>query len=244
VSDGVSIAMWSGPRNISTAMMYAFDNREDCHATDEPLYANFLQSTGTPHPGAQEVMENHEADIGVVIPYLTGPIPHGMPIWYQKHMCHHVMDGANISWTDGLANCFLIRNPREVLLSLSKITDSIDLRATGLPQQIRIIDHVSMVSGLTPPIVDSADILENPGAVLTKLCESVGVPFSEQMLSWDPGPRKCDGIWAKYWYDSVRLTSGFVPPRPREGELGIHLSEVLEDAMPIYQELWEMRLSV
>ncbi len=243
MSEGVSIAMWSGPRTISTAMMYSFDNRQDCYATDEPLYANFLHSTRTPHPGAQEVMENQETDTGAVIAHLTGPIPHGMPIWYQKHMCHHVMDDADISWIDGLANCFLIRNPREVLLSLSKVTDSIDLRSTGLPQQIKIVDHVTRVSGRTPPILDSAEILGDPRALLTKLCDSVGVPFSEQMLSWEPGPRKCDGIWARFWYDSVWLTSGFVPPVPREGDLGTHLSGVLDEAMPLYQELWEKRVS-
>jgi len=234
--------MWSGPRNISTAMMYSFDNREDCHATDEPLYANFLLSTKTPHPDAQEVIENHETDAGVVIPYLTGPIPQNKPIWYQKHMCHHVMDDSDISWINDLTNCFLIRNPRDVLLSLSKITDSIDLRATGLPQQLRILEHASEVLGSTPPIVDSLDILENPRSVLTKLCEIIDIPFSEKMLSWEPGPRKCDGIWAKNWYGSVWETSGFEPHRHRRGELNRHLSKVLVDAIPIYQELWEMRI--
>jgi hypothetical protein len=225
-------------------MMYSFDNREDCYSTDEPLYANFLQSTGTPHPGAQEVIASHETDLEVVISHLTGPIPNRMPIWYQKHMCHHVMDDADISWIDGLANCFLIRNPRDVLISLSKITDSIDLRATGLPQQIRIFDYVSRISGRTPPIVDSEEILVNPSAVLAKLCEAVGVPFTEKMLSWKPGPRNCDGIWAKNWYDSVWATSGFIPSSHRAVELSAHLSSVFEEAMPIYRELREMRIRV
>lgn len=234
--------MWSGPRNISTAMMYSFDNRGDCHATDEPLYANFLQSSETPHPGAKEVMELHETDIGTVISHITGPNPRDKPIWYQKHMCHHVMDESDLSWIDSLTNCFLIRNPEDVLLSLSKITNSIDLRATGLPQQIRIFEHVSKVLGRIPPIVDSLDILENPRSLLETLCESLGIPFLEQMLSWEKGPRKCDGIWGKNWYSSVWETSGFVPPKNREDELDDNLSSILETAMPIYQELWEMRI--
>ncbi|MBU38699.1 MAG: sulfotransferase family protein [Euryarchaeota archaeon] len=242
MSDEVKIAMWSGPRNISTAMMYAFDNRLDCHATDEPLYANFLMSTGTQHPGAHEVMREYETDLEQVISQLTGPIPRGKTIWYQKHMCHHVMDDSDISWIDGLTNCFLIRDPREVLLSLSKITDSIDLRSTGLPQQIRIMEHVTKESGFIPPILDSKEILENPRALLGELCDSVGINFDHKMLSWEPGPRDCDGVWAEHWYSSVWSSSGFAPPSIREGELSPHLSGVLEEAMPLYQKLREIRV--
>ena len=234
--------MWSGPRNISTAMMYAFDNRLDCHATDAPLYANFLMSTGTQHPGAKEIMEKHEADLDRLISQLTGPIPEGKSIWYQKHMCHHVMDDSDISWIDGLTNCFLIRDPREVLLSLSKITDSIDLRSTGLPQQIRIVEHVTKQSGFSPPILDSKEILENPRALLRELCDLVGINFDQKMLSWEPGPRACDGVWAEYWYGSVWASSGFAPPSPREGELNSYLSGVLDEAMPLFQKLHGIRV--
>ena len=236
------IAMWSGPRNISTAMMYSFHNRDDCYASDEPLYANFLLSTGTPHPDAQEVIESHETDLDAVISGLTGPIPEGKSIWYQKHMCHHISDESDLSWIDGLTNCFLIRDPREVLLSLSKITDVLDLRVTGLTQQIRILNHVYSKSGEYPPIIDSRDVLENPRKTLSSLCGCVGIPFSEDMLSWDPGPRDCDGIWAKNWYSSVWGSSGFMPYSPREGELSPELSAVLEEANPIYEELRSRRI--
>jgi len=238
----IRIAMWSGPRNISTAMMYSFDNRDDCHATDEPLYANFLLNSGTPHPDAQEVIENNETDADAVISYLTGPVPGDKPLWYQKHMCHHIPDGSDLSWIEGLTNCFLIRDPREVLLSLSKITDVLDLRATGLPQQISILDHVRSQTGADPPIIDSRDVLDDPLSTLSSLCDSIGVPFSEEMLSWDPGPRDCDGIWAKNWYSSVWGSSGFLPNRPRVGELGPALSAVLEEAKPIYEELRSRRV--
>ncbi len=224
--DRTRIAMWSGPRNISTALMYSFENRFDCHATDEPLYASFLLNSRTPHPGAEEVIEKNETDLGKVITTLTGPIP----------------DDSDISWIDDFKNCFLIRNPRDVLLSLSKITDSIDLLSTGLPQQLTIFRHVIKSSGKIPPVIDSEDVLENPELILSVLCESIGIPFSRRMLSWEPGPRSCDGLWGKYWYDSVWKSSGFSPPSSKEGELSDHLHSVLEESTMIYQELREMRI--
>ena len=163
MAEGVSIAMWSGPRNISTAMMYSFDNRADCFASDEPLYAHYLSRTGIKHPDADVVMTRHETDADAVTDYLTGTIPGAAGVWYQKHMCHHLMDDSDISWVAGLTNCFLIRDPREVLLSLSKITDSIDLRSTGLPQQIRIVEYVTERSGFNPPILDSKERVHKYG---------------------------------------------------------------------------------
>ena len=242
--DSTRVAMWSGPRNISTALMYSFENRSDCYATDEPLYASFLLKSGTPHPGAEEVIENNESEVGKIITTLTGPIPDEKQIWYQKHMCHHLPPDSDISWIDNFNNCFLIRNPREVLLSLSKITDSIDLLSTGLPQQLTIFRHVIKSSGKTPPVIDSADVLEDPESILSVLCESIGIPFSKRMLSWEPGPRNCDGLWGKYWYDSVWKSSGFSPPTPKDGELSEHLHSVLEESIMIYQELREMRIRV
>ena len=242
--DSTRVAMWSGPRNISTALMYSFENRSDCHATDEPLYASFLLKSGTPHPGAKEVIENNESEVAKIIKTLTGPIPNQKQIWYQKHMCHHLPPDSDISWIDNFKNCFLIRNPREVLLSLSKITDSIDLLSTGLPQQLTIFRHVIKSSGKIPPVIDSADVLEDPESILSVLCESIGIPFSKRMLSWEPGPRNCDGLWGKYWYDSVWKSSGFSPPTPKDGELSEHLHSVLEESIMIYQELRDMRIRV
>ena len=242
--DSTRVAMWSGPRNISTALMYSFENRSDCYATDEPLYASFLVNSGTPHPGAKEVIENNESEVGKIIKTLTGPIPDKKQIWYQKHMCHHLPPDSDISWIDNFKNCFLIRDPREVLLSLSKITESIDLLSTGLPQQLTIFKHVIKSSGKIPPVIDSADVLEDPESILSVLCESIGIPFSKRMLSWKPGPRNCDGLWGKYWYDSVWKSSGFSPPTPKDGELSEHLHSVLEESTMIYQELREMRIRV
>ncbi len=231
------IAMWSGPRNISTAMMYSFDNRQDCHVTDEPLYASFLSETKTPHPVARKVIETYENDEKKVISELNGPIPGGKSIWYQKHMCHHVIDWSDLTWMDGFHNCFLIRDPREVLLSLRKITNAINLEATGLPQQIRIFEYVNAISNSNPIVIDSKSVLEDPRSVLSSLCRLLGIDFSEKMLSWDPGPRKCDGVWAKYWYESVWNSSGFESYSPPEGELDRETELVLDEAIPLYEKL-------
>ena len=147
MADGVSIAMWSGPRNISTAMMYSFDNREDCFASDEPLYSHYLARTGIKHPDADAVIAHHEVDVNSVVDYLTGEIPGDAGVWYQKHMCHHIIDGVDLNWVGAMRHCFLIREPREVLLSLAKKTDAIDAWATGLPQQARIIDEHGLFDG-------------------------------------------------------------------------------------------------
>ena len=240
--EATKIAMWSGPRNLSTALMYSFDNRDDCYATDEPLYANYLLTTGTQHPGSEEIIQSQETDLESITAELNGPVPEGKKVWYQKHMCHHVPRQSDLSWTEGLVNCFLIRDPREVLLSLSKITKEVDLWSTGLPQQIRILDYVSGRSPTEPIVLDSADVLRDPRSALTSLCESIGIQFYEEMLSWEPGPRKCDGVWGKYWYSSVWESSGFLPVTKRRGQLNGPISRVLEEAAPLFEDLWKRRL--
>ena len=173
---------------------------------------------------------------------LNGPVPGEKGIWYQKHMCHHVPGDSDLSWIDGFSNCFLIRDPREVLSSLSKITSAIDLWSIGLPQQYRIVEHVIETKGRIPPVIDSKDVLINPEGVLSSLCRELGIQFSEEMTSWDPGPRDCDGNWAEYWYQSVWESSGFSPYSTKELDLPSSLESVVEDAQEIYQSLWDLRL--
>ena len=242
MDEPIRVAMWSGPRNISTAMMYSFDNRPDCYATDEPLYASYLLRSGVNHPGAEEVIRGNDADFEEVTSMLNGTVPEGKEIWYQKHMCHHVPRDSDLSWLAGLSNCFLIREPKEVILSLSKITSSIDLWSIGLPQQRRIIEHVTNNTGKIPPIIDSKDVLMEPEGMLRSLCQELGVEFMEEMTSWEPGPRSCDGNWAKYWYESVWQSSGFSKYSTSQEEIDYSLESVLEDAREIYLSLWGMRL--
>jgi hypothetical protein len=234
--------MWSGPRNISTAMMYAFANRSDCYASDEPLYAHYLAATGVLHAGADEVIAHGETNWRKVVAQLQAEVPHGARIWYQKHMCHHIIDGVDLNWVGSMRHCFLIREPREVLLSLSKKTDAIDAWATGLPQQARIIDAVRQATGRQPLIVDSRDILTDPVGMLSQVCEGLDIDFDADMLAWKAGPKSCDGIWAPHWYDAVWKSTGFAAYRPRPGNVPDAIAGVLEEVQPIYNALAKDRM--
>ncbi len=240
----VRIAMWSGPRNISTAMMRAWENRPDTWVVDEPLYAHYLTQVEVAHPGVDEVIAHHETDWQKVIAGLTGPIPHGRDIYYQKHMAHHWLPHLRGDWVLALNNAFLIRHPAEVLASLTVRMGLPVLRDTGLPQQVEIFQLVREQAGKTPLVFDTEDILRNPGGMLERLCESAEVPFSPTMLSWPPGRRQTDGIWAKHWYDAVEKSTGFEPYRPRKREVSAELQPLLDECMPYYEELREYRVTV
>ena len=236
------IAMWSGPRNISTAMMYSFDNRPDSYCSDEPLYAHYLARTGVTHPGAQNVVASGETDWKKVVDIVCGDIPNRSKVWYQKHMTHHLLPHIGLDWVSKLTNCLLIRDPREVLLSMSKKTDQIDVMATGLPQQNRLFDHLIETTGEIPTIIDSRDILKNPEGMLSKLCEVLEIPFDKSMLSWQAGPRECDGIWAKHWYDAVWESTGFAQYQPRIGELSPEYQAYHDECQVFYDRLHSFRL--
>src|SRR5215475_1314395 len=178
------IAMWSGPRNISTAMMRAWGNRPDTFVCDEPLYAHYLLKTGVDHPGRDEVIAHHETDWHKVAAWLTGPAPEGKAIFYQKHMTHHLLPEIDRGWLKHLIHCFLIRDPGEMLTSLIKVTPNPRLEDTGLRQQCELFDYVRRDLGQKPPIMDAADVLKNPHGALTRLCDHLGIPFTRDMLSW------------------------------------------------------------
>ena len=176
------VAMWSGPRNISTALMRSFGNRSDTAVCDEPLYAHYLAVTHKPHPGWEEVIATGETDWRKVVAGLVGPAPAGKRIYYQKHMTHHLLPQMERAWLLDLTNCFLIREPREVLASYAKVMESPALEDTGFPQQAEIFDYVCRATGRTPPVVDAADLLSEPRRVLTLLCEALELDFQESML--------------------------------------------------------------
>ena len=185
----VRIAMWSGPRNISTAMMRAFGNRPDTVVTDEPLYGHYLLRTGLDHPGREAVIGAQETDWRKVTAALTGPVPGGRRVWYQKHMTHHLLPEIGRDWLDRLTNCFLIRDPREVLASYVRTRAQPTLADLGLPQQVAIFEQVRARTGRVPPVLDARDVLCDPRRMLGLLCATIGIPFSERMLAWPPGPR-------------------------------------------------------
>ena len=236
------IAMWSGPRNISTALMRSWGNRPDTFVCDEPLYAHYLAATRIDHPGADEVIAHHEPDWQKAVAGLIGEIPDGKTIYYQKHMAHHLLPNIGREWLGNLAHAFLIRDPREMLLSLAKVLPNPGPEATGLPQQVEIFEWARAHGRQTPPVVDARDILENPRAMLTLLCQSLGVEFRDEMLSWPPGRRPTDGIWAKHWYENVEKSTSFQPYSPREEPLPEHLLPVLAECRPYYELLHGRRL--
>ena len=237
------IAMWSGPRNISTAMMRAWGNRPDTFVCDEPFYAFYLRETGLEHPGREEVITHGETDWRKVIAQLTGPIPDGKRIHYQKQMTHHLLPGIDRAWLADVTNCFLVRDPADVILSYIKKTNEPTLEDIGFVQQAEIFDWVCERTGAVPPVVDAHDVLENPEKMLRLLCEAIGVEFTNAMLFWPPGLRESDGIWAKHWYQEVATSTSFRKPEVREtARVPDRLREVWERARECYERLHVHRL--
>lgn len=236
------IAMWSGPRNISTAMMRAWENRGDCAVSDEPLYAAYLAATGLDHPGRDEVIAAGETDWQRVARTLLGPVPGGKPLWYQKHMSHHLLPGMDTDWILGLVNVFLIRDPAEVVASYLKSRATVTPEEIGLPQQGRLFDRLCERLGEIPPVIDAGDFLKAPEPHLRALCARLGIDFSARMLSWPAGPRDSDGIWAPHWYDAVRRSTGFEAWQARETSLSGEALAVAEACRPVYERLRRQRM--
>ena len=238
----IRIAMWSGPRNISTAMMRSFGSRPDTAVTDEPLYAHYLKETGIRHPGREAVLASQATDWRAVAAQLTGPVPGNKPVWYQKHMAHHLLPMIGRDWLDRLTHAFLIREPDEMLASLVKTYPHAGLADTGLPQQCEIFDRVADRLGRAPPVVLASDVLKNPGPMLAELCDSLDIPFLPEMLAWAPGTRATDGVWAPHWYAAVEASTGFEPHRPRRVDLTASLEGLLDECRPWYEKLYALRL--
>ncbi|MEO6711072.1 MAG: HAD family hydrolase [Planctomycetota bacterium] len=236
------IAMWSGPRNLSTAMMRSFGNRADTFVTDEPLYAHYLKATGLAHPGADEVIETADTDWQRVVTWLTGPVPQGKSVWYQKHMTHHLLPEIARGWLEGLKHAFLLRDPRDVVPSLDLKFARPTLADTGMAQQLEIFELVRQRTGRVPPVIDAADLLRNPEVVLRALCTALELEFDPAMLHWPAGRRTTDGIWAKHWYHSVERSTGFAAETTRRRELSEQLVAICEECMPYYEALHGHRL--
>lgn len=234
--------MWSGPRNVSTAMMRAWGSRADTAVTDEPLYAHYLEVTGLPHPARELTLARHDADWRRVTDWLSGPVPGGRAVWYQKHMTHHLTADVGRDWLDALTHAFLIREPAAMLVSLTEFIPEPRLADTGLPQQLELFERVSAERG-RPPVIDGDDVLRDPRAALSALCGALGVPFDDAMLAWEPGLRDTDGAWAGAWYDKVAATSGFSPPRDESVEVPARLRGLYSECAAIHHELARYKLA-
>jgi hypothetical protein len=238
----IRIAMWSGPRNISTAMMRAWGNRDDTVVIDEPFYAYYLKVTGIEHPSADEVIATGETDWRKIVAYLTAPIENGKRIFFQKQMTHHLLPEIDREWLGAVTNCFLIREPGDVINSYVKKREDPALEDLGFVQQAEIFDFVRTRTAAIPPVVDARDVLQNPARTLRRLCEAVGVEFSQSMLSWPPGLRDTDGIWGRYWYSEVTKTTSFQPYRPEHYEVPQCFREIYQRCRECYERLYEHRL--
>ena len=243
MSDPIRIAMWSGPRNISTAMMRAWENRPDTAVVDEPFYAFYLAQTGLDHPGRDAVLASQPTDWREVAAALVdGPVPDGRAIFYQKHMTHHMLPAAGLDWTSRVRNAFLIRDPAEVVASYARRRGVVELADIGVKRQAELLDREADRLGHAPPVVDARDVLRAPALTLGKLCEALRVPFTEAMLRWPPGRRATDGVWAPHWYASVEASTGFGAPPPHAPALSGELLRVAEAARPYYEGLRRWRL--
>lgn len=229
--------MWSGPRNVSTALMRSFGARPDTMVVDEPLYAHYLAVTGLDHPGRAAVLASQPTRWEAVAAELTGPAPGGRAVFYQKHMAHHLLPGVGRQWIGRLRNAFLIRDPAHVVASYAKVRGEPTLADLGYPQQVEIFQAYG------GPVVDAADLLRDPAGVLARLCAALGIGFDRAMLSWRPGRRSTDGVWAEHWYAAVESSTGFAPHDPRPAEVPARLRELVERARPYYDELATARLT-
>ncbi|MGB6357001.1 MAG: hypothetical protein WBF21_23730 [Steroidobacteraceae bacterium] len=239
----IRIAMWSGPRNISTAMMRSFEARGDAAVSDEPFYAAYLHRTGMDHPLREEVIASQPRDPAEVAALLLGPVPGNKPIWYQKHMTLHLLQGDGRDWLSHMRNAFLIRDPVSVLASYALKRDEVTLADIGFVQQRQLFEAEAQRLGGPPPVVDAADIVAHPARTLERLCGALGVPYTPAMLHWPPGRRASDGVWAPAWYQSVEKSTGFETPKERAAvKLPSHLEALADQARPHYEALAVHRL--
>lgn len=228
------ICLWSGPRNVSTALMYAFAQRRDTRVIDEPLYGYYLHATGASHPGSAEVIAAMRTDSEQVIrEVILGPCE--KPVLFMKQMAHHLVD-IELGFMRETVNVLLIRDPGEMLPSLEKIIGKPTLADTGLKRQAELLKFLKAL-GQSPPVLDSRELLRDAESVLRQLCERLGLPFERAMLSWPRGPHPDDGVWARHWYGNVHQSTGFVPYRPKTEPFPPALRDILAECVPYYETL-------
>jgi hypothetical protein len=237
--------MWSGPRNISTAMMRSFENRPDTSVVDEPFYAAYLAASGIDHPMRDDVLATYPTDWRTVVDQVLGPVPEGCPIFYQKHMTHHMLDGFGRDWIAQCRNAFLIRAPERVLASYTEKRPDVALADIGFVQQRELFEREADRLGHAPPVIEAEDILLAPREALSRLCAALDIPFTDEMLRWPAGSRASDGVWAPVWYEAVQRSTGFAapsdaPPKPLRDEF----KPIADAARPHYERLVAHKLHI
>ena len=243
MTEPVRIAMWSGPRNLSTAMMRSFGNRADTFVSDEPYYGAFLKASGAPHPMRDEVIAAMDCDWASVMAALRGPPPVDAPVWYQKHMWHHMTGPVGYEDFGGFAHAFLIRQPERMIDSYLRKREAAAFEDFGLERQAEFFEREADRLGRPPPVVDANDVLSNPERLLSKLCAALGIDWDPAMLRWEPGRRATDGPWAPHWYAAVEASTGFGPPETGEPALPDEARRLADRCRPYYDRLAAYRIA-
>ena len=234
------VACWSGPRNISTALMRSWSSRKDTFVTDEPFYAYYLKETKLKHPQFREIINNYSTNYDEVVNYLINKIPNDKRIWYQKHMAHHILDLKNINWVNNCENCILLRHPKEVISSYSKKNKLNSVEELGYPQQYEIIKYLKKINR-SYIIIDSSELLRNPEKVLSDWCMKINIKFDKSMLKWEKGNHENDGIWWESWYDNVIKTSGFQKYKKKDINIENKYDSIYNESMKYYIHLKEAK---
>ena len=241
-SNPIRIAMWSGPRNISTAMMRSFGGRSDCAVSDEPFYGAFLKTSGQRQPMADEVIASMDCDWQSVADSMRGPVPDGQPLWYQKHMPHHMVADVSIADFPDHRHAFLIRDPVRVVASYAAKRVEVTAGDLGYARQLDYVDQAAQMTDKAPVVLDSADILDDPEAHLRALCAALGIPWDAGMLEWEAGPRDSDGIWASHWYGRVLETTGFGGSDSALPQLDVAAQRIADECQPFYERLSKYKI--
>lgn len=236
------VAMWSGPRNLSTALMRSFAQRPDCAVWDEPFYAAYLKATGLNHPMREECIA-----AGIPDPQRVAAaclVPPAKPVFYQKHMTHHMIEGFPLDWSDRVTNAFLIRAPERVLASYVRKHEAVEAGDIGFRRQRELFDRMADKAGAPPPVIDSFDIRRDPEGALKALTAALGLAFDPAMLSWKPGPIPQDGIWGRHWYDAIWRSTGFAEAEGGLPALPAHLARLADEVRDDYLALRRHALAV
>ena len=229
----MNIYMWSGPRNLSTALMRSFENRDDTKVWDEPFYAYYLKETKKNHPLANEIINKYETNLDKIIDLVTAEKDF---IYFQKHMSHHIIKKIPINWITKGINCFLIRHPKEVLLSYIQKNDLIDSNDLGYPAQLRLLNYIK-TSNKKILVIDAKDLSEKPEIILKKICKKINIPFTEKMLNWPKGRRDSDGIWEKIWYKNVKSSTSFNKILNKEYKIPKKYNQIYNECLGVYNQL-------
>ena len=237
------ISMWSGPRNISTALMRSFENRPDTFVSDEPFYAHYLNETGINHPLREEVIKYGEKSWDAVVKNITGDIPNCKTVWYQKHMAQHNLPKKDLTWISKMNNILLIRHPRDVILSYKNKYEITSIAQLGYLQLNTLFNLLNNGNG-SPLIIEARDLLDDPEGMLKKICNRLVIPFYQEMLTWPAGRRKSDGIWGKYWYGSVERSTGFQHYSKNPPIVPSEYEELFVNCMKYYQQLYQHRMRI